>query len=539
LPGGDAPPWAVESPGAAGASFALGLDAFSDREDDLTLRSARSVITTCDLQTGAMDTQVLEGDPALLSRKFRFESRLSGGGAQVPVRLPVLPLGGGLRIYPSLVLLTGRPSVTLDFHDRPEPANSESASGGKRGYGAGLNLFASLCRECPWFAGVSYRYQRLPSFSLDRSVRLDPESFETESDAVHLTRSSREIGARLGYTWPGNRVATYLGLRRSSTRMAVRDQLNVEVPTTQTEIYISSRTRFEEDVYEGIAGVDAHFGGPLYGRFELALGSGSRAGLLKMVYLLPRGRSADGEASPRSAEQAEEDRRRNDAISAEIAPALAEIEAAFLAGWKALPGVETATGEPGYPEQSVADLLNKTERDLLAVLRPYPELVALSDGVSYGFQQARRELGLPPAVAAVLASLAPPRLASQPRALDRGSSDRTLGDLHRNVIHPASEGARTRTLLFTIRFESDLNGDVSLHPRYDRSSSVARKIGNGQETEIWRGIYSFDVTPLQGGKKLLQCDGTLVPPGPNVLCPLDLMKAPRVLRCRQGRCNAD
>src|SRR4029077_7606479 len=80
-------------------------------------------------------------------------------------------------------------------------------------------------------------------------------------------------------------------------------------------------------------------------------------------------------------------------IAAEIALRLAAVETAFLEGRKRLKVVEGPDGQPAYLTQELEDLLEKTERDLLAILHAFPELEALAGPVCDQFRAARIGMG--------------------------------------------------------------------------------------------------------------------------------------------------
>src|ERR1700694_920989 len=121
---GAVPPWAVESPGAAGAPVALGLDVVTGREDGLRISSEPTVVTLRD-PSGRTETSFIPGDPSLLNRKFAIRVRSTGEGAQVPVALPPIPLAG-LRIFPTFIVQVASTGLSLDFADKPQPADSTS-----------------------------------------------------------------------------------------------------------------------------------------------------------------------------------------------------------------------------------------------------------------------------------------------------------------------------------------------------------------------------------------------------------------------------
>jgi hypothetical protein len=276
------PPWAVEAPGVAGASFGLGLDIFSERQESLRINFMEQGIRSRDLLTGAEQGEVVRTDPGLLNRKFNFRFDLKGAGVQPAAALRLPP---ALGLYPTLVLQAAAADVGLDFLDRNRPGDSSSLGGRGPLFGAGLDLTRALCQGCPWFAGASYLFQRLPSLTVDRSPRFALPGFEVLDDEVRLGRDVQEASMRAGYGFPGSPVVSYLGVRHRWNDVKIEDHLRYRDPFQEVETALASRTQLKSEVTLALAGVEARLGPRLFGRLEASAGGGDRGALLRVVYL--------------------------------------------------------------------------------------------------------------------------------------------------------------------------------------------------------------------------------------------------------------
>ncbi|HKH49735.1 MAG TPA: hypothetical protein VKM72_34190 [Thermoanaerobaculia bacterium] len=281
------PPWTVEAPGVARARFGLGLDVFFERQESLRIASQEKTLRLRDVPSGREETELLREDPRLLNRKFDILLELEGGGSELSVPLPDVPILG---LSPSLVFQAAAADVHLDFLDRNRAADSTSYDGRGSLFGTGLDLTASLCRSCPWFAGASYRFQKIPSHDIDRSPAFSAPRFEILEDETRLGREVHEISARAGYSLPGNRIASYIGVRRRSTTVQIDDELRYRDPFGITETHISTRSKLDSDTTLALAGLEAHLAGPFYARIDTALGEGDRVVWANLMYLVPRQR---------------------------------------------------------------------------------------------------------------------------------------------------------------------------------------------------------------------------------------------------------
>jgi len=552
------PPWAVESPGAAGATFELGLDTLFEHQESLDLASMHTTVTVLDSGGGGSVTEVL-GDPALLNRKFDFLSELRGEGTQGSIALPTF----GLPIYPTLHWQALSADLRLDFLNQPEPTESTSIEGRGLLYGVGFDLVTALCKHCGWFASTGYQVQDMPSFSADRKPRI--AGLDLSRDEVRIRRRVRDASFRIGYGAPGARVIPYTGVRRRSTDLDIEDELGFRGPGpdgTSEETRLKTRIKIKGDATLAVAGLDVKFGGGLFGRMETAIGDGDRVVMVKLVYLWSQ-QDIDNRRLKKRARE----------IAAGILPRLIAIEKEYLAGWHALHVVAGDGGEPSYLVQEVDALLKGTKNALLDVMNDYPELGALGDWIEIEFERARKELGLDTgrtAGSSVTGALPARFNGSSPKyaftsaillaqrqdpTIGKKNADSTLskvGEMPVGLPVRAAKIENGNGLLTEFGFSETNFGNVGVtivkylsskpweEPTPGKKTTPRKKFAPGE----WRlvpigtyayGIYAYDVVK-EGKLTSFRCDRE--GGGSNASCPLDLVapKGCKVLRCENERC---
>ncbi|MGH2726383.1 MAG: hypothetical protein ACRDKS_05345, partial [Actinomycetota bacterium] len=256
---GQAPPWALESPRAAGAAYGLGLDWLFERQESLEVKESSRPVT----------------DLPYVSRGIDLRWELTGPAVQVPIALPSLG-----RLHPSLVLRAASADVTVDSPERPQDEVDRTSFDGRGTLlGATLDLAGSLCGGCPWFASGRYGFEDLSELEADGTT---PFSFGLAADEIRLGRRAHELSGRVGYVFPGGRAATYLGARGRRSEVEIEEELSRD-PATGKQI--TTHTRLESEEVSGFAGIDAHLAGPLFGRLEGSFGADDQAFLVKLVYL--------------------------------------------------------------------------------------------------------------------------------------------------------------------------------------------------------------------------------------------------------------
>jgi hypothetical protein len=497
------PPWAVEAPGGAGSRYGLGLDVFFEHQESLKITFNEQRVVSGDL------SEIARTDPGLLNRKFDLRWNLTGTGVQPAI---VLPLPRTLGIYPTLVVQAAVADVGLDFRDRNRPGDSSSLDGRGPLFGAGLDLTRSLCRSCPWFAGASYFFQKIPRLSVDRSPAFLPEGFEVLEDRVRLDRDVHAVSTRIGYGFSGSRAVSYLGVLHRWNDVKIDDRLRYR-DQFQTETSLASRTRLESEVTLAVAGVEARLGPRLFGRLEASVGGRDRGGVFRVVYLPGRPPS----------EQPEQPSREE---TARIAARLREIRTE-------LSGVVDNLGDVVALETLLA-LLDRFEKEVLGVL-PYPKYAALRDLVTVRFQQARdllkqgnAELTSPRAVPAVFSPRSDLRIELAALTLADSANSKalqaftTVVDLVDRIWKVFNED--DIVINPCVRTEPDLDAEVQVYPLSYRKGGG--KVWSNDNLPLFRGLYAYTVT--KAGYGTIMC-----PAGSDEGCKLDLLTLARpLIRCR-------
>jgi hypothetical protein len=532
--------------GAAGARFGLGLDFFFERQESLRIASMESAITVRDLARGGEESGVLHGDPGLLNRKFDIVWEMEGAGVEFPIALPRL---GGFA-YSTLVLQAATADVSLDFLDRTRAQDSSSLGGRGALLGAEVNVGTAPSPSRPWFTEASYGFQKLPNFTVDRSLRFGPEGFEVLEDEVRLGREAQEIATRIGYSFSGNRVTAYTGVLHRWTDLEIEDELRYRDPLRATETHLSSRTELEREATLGLAGVNYRLGPRLHSRLETSVGEGDWGVVFKVVHLGPESEPEDGtKEDPGNAEI----ERRLSGIADAIAPQLAIIEARFLADWESLAIVEGPDGQPAYLVREVRLLLDQTERALVDVLKDYSELEALTDWVNDEFRRVRVDLQIEtetelptrlpakaPAVLVTVAELEPlQHLSLSTRGLQHAQArertrEKRKADPIRDRIR--DDVRKLGKLQARLVFKSYLGkgGQLRLFPRRKRREE-GKLYAPNTEFVISAGSYSWEITQYGKKKAELNCDGNSK--GPAAECPLDIIsRFCVVLSCNRVSC---
>jgi len=523
------PPWTVESPGGAGAPVVVGLDGLYDDVDRLTIRSAKTTVTLRDPE-GGISVQRIDGDPALLNRKFKVGWSLTGVGGQIPLALPHFDLGGAVSVYPSLVLQAASVQTTLSTRDLPEPAQGTSLDANGVLVGATLGVVVPLCKACRRFAVAGYRYRLLPGLSATGSPPLGDSALQVTRDDAHLRQSTSDLFLRYGQTFAHGRVAASLGIVGRRTQIDVRDEVGFSSELGE-QTSLDTRTRYDRHATGAIADLDAHLGGPFFARAEVIVAGSDRSALLKVAYLLPKPvREPPAGAPP---DQAVDRGRRPGEDSAherspeEVAAAIAGPLRDILAEYRAR-AAELAKADPPYPLEGVAALFDDTERKLIEALSGR-ELAALRASVVDFFIRAREALDIAPRASAfarsgslVLQAVLPPRRGVTVR-LARNSSDSPAArkarvDCAGNFIArllALAEERRLQVRLVIKTTDPGIQATFSMHPERYLAGESAEQVTEARVT-AWRGSYVYTVH-LLGFKDIQKKLDLFNDPDPQVL----------------------
>jgi hypothetical protein len=504
-------PWAVESPGAAGAPFGIGIDFASERSTGLRITSADSVVTLRDLARGTTETTSLPGDPSLLNRKFAIRVRSTGEGAQVPIALPRLRLGG-VSLFPTLILQAASTRVAVDFADLPQPTDSTALGGRAFLYEPGLALAARLCSDCPWFAAAGYRLGILRHLSAWRSPGFAAPGFTVLEDRSRLGLRQDEALLRIGRSLPGGRVAVYLGLVWGRDQLVDDDAVRLRSDQAE-ETDLSSRTRLAVSATAGLVGIEARITGPLLLRLEGVVGGGRSGVALKLAYLrMPAPRPP--QKPPRRYERSQQE------VARQILARLGRVEEALAAEPRAPRGARP--GEPEMvPAAAVAHWLDDVERQFLAALAG-EELIALRDYVRDLFQRARQDLGL--AAARTVAEsggrprglLAQASLTSRPRPAGAAVLPRQDQEVSRRKLdtwHCRFDDLKENFRRWAQHLRLQIDLQVKSEPEDGRQFGIEPYSyppghqdlrTNGTLEGVWRGLYRYTV---DGGESYQEAAG--------------------------------
>lgn len=517
--GAATPPWAVESPAAAGdgARFGLGLEYLFEHQESLRFASQQSVISLR-TEDGGIRPMVVDGDPGLLNRKFDLEWELNGPGVRVPLALSCFRLTDLIRVFPTLILEAASVDVTLDSISKTEANPKTSLQGRGSLFGAQIGVTASLCGACPWFNGTSYHYRNVPNFDVDRSPGFVEPGFEVLRDEVRLSQEVHQVSTKFGYVAPGGRVAYYTGIRGRWTEVDIEDELRLSGANRQ-ETSLSSRTKLDSTIVEAIAGVDIYLGGSIFARTETAFSSQDYGARLSVVYVGPYKPEINSAGQKETREEVE---MRAEELAGAIVPSLRQILAAFMEARASLPIEIGATGMEVYPEGAVISLLASTERDLFQALGGR-ELTAMRDYIQRLFSDARASLGVPsdPQVTQISFSHPPVKIASlsmyallqaaQPASasLNKVDTDSWL-DRIGQAIGTILDFSDNDELLVDLCVKSTPKNRAEFRMRpisYEPPVPIQVNT-NGPLVMVWRGLYKYSLS--RRGFKPIQSELDLV-----------------------------
>lgn len=489
-----APPWAVDSPAAAGdgAFFGYGLDYLFEHQKSLRITSQQTVVPLR-TEDGGVQAMVVDGDPDLLNRKFDLTWELNGPGVRVPLALSCFRLTDLIRVFPTLTLETASVDVNLDSISKTEPNPKTSLQGRGFLFGTKIGMTASLCGSCPWFSGTTYHYRRMPSFSVNHSPGFVEPGFEVLGDEVRLSQEVHEFSTLVGHIAPNKRVAYYTGIRARWTDVEIEDKLRLANEQISEEMNLSTRTKLKSETIEAIAGMDTQLGDRVFARTETAVSGQDYGVQMTIVYL--------GKRKKQGHERAEE-------IVRIVMPRLERILADFARARSALP-VTIEAGIQVYPRGPVIELLENTERALLKALAE-PELIAMRDYVEFLFREVHVSLALlnnfnslrsswP--VSAVLAALGPEASLGllKPQQGNQGMGAKQTIILEKleavgDFLSLLRSLFLTNQIVVDLCIKSTPEADFKMYPASHKKSQKQSPIKTNKPlTNMYRGLYRYSV----------------------------------------------
>ena len=268
-------PWMVQNPPCS-LCFGLGAGYIGQWADDLKLEPGEITITNVPGQD-----PIIERDGSVVNR---FNSDLNAGVAHFPIGISTIH-AGNLRFYPALNVQAGDGDLTIDSERRSDGLKILSFQGSGGIAGAGVGVIAT-CPNCFWYLGATYDYVALFDAELEGDLRvaLGP-SITNFSARAWVNSHSHSISGRFGLNLPflNYFFSPYVGARGIWQDIDFK-QLTQFNDAGVGHVTIDTTAKFTRNTVEGIAGVDARFWGPLFGRFESTFNGSDVSVMFKIIY---------------------------------------------------------------------------------------------------------------------------------------------------------------------------------------------------------------------------------------------------------------
>lgn len=521
----DAGAWQVESPGALGVRYGIGLDYLFDRTDDLELVGGQTIV---DFGQRPIE-RPLDPDESL---DLDWEQTVIG--VQVPVALSTG------RIVTTLVVEAATVDGSFELHDprndepddvffrnvENDPRSRTTLEGRGNRFGLGFEAAGSLCGACRWSWSGGYRFRALRGLDLDQDPGSRGNAFNplVEQDG-ELESDDHELTARLGVRLAGGRFTPWLGVRGSRSESDLEHTRSRVIDGVVFEDALRLETEAER--IGTLVGADFRLGRSLVGRVEGTFGDGGETVLVKVVSFPglwgrddppgpyrpePRPRpqpTADEEPSRRDApEEVERQDRRADQLADELAPRARELRQRFHERAGEL--LRDAGPRGALPAGAVRALLDDVERELRQILDTRELRPALAWFVDFA-ERSRRELAEPPTVSHRrgpsprstgsyrLAAFSP---APQPKE-DRGPADPDRGILTAigRFLDTLTARADSRQLAqpLCVRSRPSAGAKVRLSAALPGSEGKTR-LTEGTWDVFYRGLYAYQAS--LGGRSI-------------------------------------
>ena len=265
--------WMVQSPPCS-LCFGLGAGYYGQWADDVKLQPGEITITNVPGQD-----PIIERDGSVVNR---FNWNLNAGFADIPIGISTIH-AGNWRFYPSLHVKGGGGGATNDSVSRSTGVTtiSHHGSGGIAGAGAGV---IATCPNCSWYVGFGYDYWTLFDAELEGDLRvaLNP-SVTNFSSRAWVDSHSHSISGRFGLNLLNNRISPNVGIRGTWQHIDFKQHTQFDVAGLG-RVTTDTTAEFSRYTVEGIAGVDAHFWGPWFGRFQTTFNGSDVSVLFKIIY---------------------------------------------------------------------------------------------------------------------------------------------------------------------------------------------------------------------------------------------------------------
>jgi hypothetical protein len=265
--------WMVQSPPCS-LCFGLGAGYYGQWAEDVKLQPGETEI----IRIPGMDPIILKDTSA----GNRFNWDINSGTAHIPIGISTFH-AGNWRFYPALTVQAGGADLNIDAIRKVDGVKQFLLHGSGAVVGAGGSVILT-CPNCSLYFGAGYDYWTL----VDAEMERDPCPFSTFPNCratAEASSHSHSIWGRVGLNLPflSYRFSPYGGIRGTWQTSDVKQHVSRDVPGVGNVTNDISQT-FERDTVEGIAGVDAHFWGPFFGRFETTFNGSDVSVLVKFIY---------------------------------------------------------------------------------------------------------------------------------------------------------------------------------------------------------------------------------------------------------------
>lgn len=264
--------WMVQNPPCS-LCFGLGAGYYGQWIHDHELQ--RGEITTIRIPGMA---PIIERDGSFVNR-FNFD--LNAGVTHIPIGVSPVKLGG-VPIYSAFHFQAGVGDLTINTERRSDSLPLLSLRGSGTVVGAGGSFIATSPNRS-WYLGFTYDYSTL----INAELKHDPCPLFGATTSCRsmawVNSHSHSFSSRIGLNLPTYPVSPFLGIGGTLQNSDVKFNTIQNFPGLG-EVTFDTMAQFARNTVEGIAGVDAHFGGPLFGRFVSTFNGSDVSLMFKIIY---------------------------------------------------------------------------------------------------------------------------------------------------------------------------------------------------------------------------------------------------------------
>jgi len=266
-------PWMVQNPPCS-LCFGLGAGYYGQWADDVKL------------QPGETEIVRFPGrDPITLfdtSADNKFGWSVNGGTVHIPMGIRPFQVGT-LRVNPAFSFEAGGGDLTIDATRKSDGVKQFQLHGSGTVVGAGLGAIATRPNSS-WYLRAGYDYWTLFDAELERDPCSTPGTFTSCRSRAEANSHSHSIWGGIGFNLPTYPISLDGGIKATWQTADVKTNIIRVLPGLMGEVINDVSQKFERDTVEGIAGMNAHFGGPLFGRFETTFNGSDVSLMFKLIY---------------------------------------------------------------------------------------------------------------------------------------------------------------------------------------------------------------------------------------------------------------